>query len=85
MRRYALSRLLAAVPTLLAIITLAFVMLRIAPGGPFDSERAMQPEVRAALESHYHLDEPLPAQYLRYLAQLARGDLGPSYYYRDRG
>jgi oligopeptide transport system permease protein len=85
MGRYALSRLLAAVPTLLAIVTLAFVMLRIAPGGPFDSDRAMQPQVRAALESHYHLDEPLPFQYLRYLGQLARGDLGPSYYYRDRG
>lgn len=85
MGRYALSRLFAAVPTLLAIITLAFVMLRLAPGGPFDSDRALPPEVRAALESHYHLDEPLPAQYLRYLAQLARGDLGPSYYYRDRG
>lgn len=85
MGRYALSRLLAAVPTLLAIITLAFVMLRMAPGGPFDSEHAMPTEVREALESHYHLDEPLPAQYLRYLAQLARGDLGPSYYYRDRG
>jgi len=85
MGRYALSRLLAAVPTLLAIVTLAFVMLRLAPGGPFDSERALQPEVRAALEDHYHLDEPLPVQYLLYLGQLARGDLGPSYYYRDRG
>lgn len=85
MGRYALSRLLAAVPTLLAIVTLAFVMLRLAPGGPFDSDRAMQPQVRAALENHYHLDEPLPVQYLRYLGQLARGDLGPSYYYRDRG
>jgi oligopeptide transport system permease protein len=84
MGRYALSRLVAAVPTLLAIVTLAFAMLRMAPGGPFDSDRAMQPQVRAALESQYHLDEPLPVQYLRYLGQLARGDLGPSYYYRDR-
>jgi oligopeptide transport system permease protein len=85
MGRYALSRLFAAVPTMLAIVTLAFVMLRLAPGGPFDSDRAMQPQVRAALESHYHLDESLPVQYLRYLGQLARADLGPSYYYRDRG
>jgi len=85
MGRYALSRFVAAVPTLLAIITLAFAMLRMAPGGPFDSEHAMPTAVREALESHYHLDEPLPAQYLRYLAQLASGDLGPSYYYRDRG
>ena len=85
MARYALARLFAAVPTLLAIITLAFVMLRVAPGGPFDSDRMLSDEVRASLESHYHLDEPLPAQYLRYLGQLVRGDLGPSYYYRDRG
>jgi oligopeptide transport system permease protein len=85
MGRYAMSRLVAAVPTLLAIITLAFVMLRVAPGGPFDSERRMPDEVRAALETHYHLNESLPAQYLHYLGQLARGDLGPSYYYRDRG
>lgn len=85
MARHALIRLLAAVPTLLAIITLAFALLRLAPGGPFDSDRAMPDEVRAALESHYHLDDSLPVQYLHYLGQLARGDLGPSYYYRDRG
>jgi oligopeptide transport system permease protein len=85
MRRYALWRLLGAIPTLVVIITLAFVTLRIAPGGPFDTDRTLQPQVRAALESHYHLDESLPVQYLRYLGQLARGDLGPSYYYRDRG
>jgi oligopeptide transport system permease protein len=84
MRRYALSRLLAAIPTLLAIVTLTFVMLRIAPGGPFDSDRAVPAEVRSALESQYHLDEPLALQFARYLGQLARGDLGPSYYYRDR-
>lgn len=84
MGRYALSRLGAAVPTLLAIVTLAFMLLRLAPGGPFDSERNVQPEVRAALERQYHLDESMPAQYVRYLGQLARGDLGPSYYYRDR-
>jgi oligopeptide transport system permease protein len=84
MRRYALSRLLAAVPTLLAIVTLTFVMLRIAPGGPFDSERSVPDEVKAALESQYHLDEPLALQFVRYLGQLATGDLGPSYYYRDR-
>jgi oligopeptide transport system permease protein len=84
MLRYTLSRLLAAVPTLLVIITLAFVMLRAAPGGPFDSDRALHPQVRAMLDRQYHLDEPLPAQYLRYLGQLAQGDLGPSFFYRDR-
>jgi oligopeptide transport system permease protein len=84
MGRYALSRLLAAVPTLLVIITLAFVMLRAAPGGPFDSDRMLHPQVRAMLDRQYHLDEPLPAQYVRYLGQLVQGDLGPSFFYRDR-
>jgi len=84
MARYVFGRLLAAVPTLLAIITLAFVLLRTAPGGPFDAEKQLVPAVRASIERAYHLDEPLPAQYLRYLGQLLRGDLGPSFQYRDK-
>lgn len=84
MARYVLGRLLAAIPTLLAIITLAFVLLRAAPGGPFDAEKQLPPAVRASIERAYHLDEPLPAQYLRYLGQLLRGDLGPSFQYRDK-
>ena len=83
MWRFLLSRLLSAIPTLLAIITLAFVLLRAAPGGPFDSEKELTPEVKASIEHAYHLDEPLPKQYLRYLGQLARGDLGPSFQYLD--
>jgi oligopeptide transport system permease protein len=84
MTRFILGRLLAAIPTLLAIITLAFVLLRAAPGGPFDADKQLPPAVRASIERAYHLDEPLPAQYLRYLAQLLRGDLGPSFQYRDK-
>ena len=84
MLRYVLWRLLAAVPTLLAIITLAFVLLRTAPGGPFDAEKQLAPAVRASIERAYHMDEPLPAQYLRYFGQLLRGDLGPSFQYRDK-
>jgi oligopeptide transport system permease protein len=84
MPRFILGRLLAAIPTLLAIITLAFVLLRAAPGGPFDADKQLPPAVRASIERAYHLDEPLPAQYLRYLAQLLRGDLGPSFQYRDK-
>ncbi|HXC57708.1 MAG TPA: ABC transporter permease, partial [Steroidobacteraceae bacterium] len=84
MLRHVFGRLLAAVPTLLAIITLAFVLLRMAPGGPFDAEKQLVPAVRASIERAYHLDEPLPAQYLRYLGQLLRGDLGPSFQYRDK-
>jgi oligopeptide transport system permease protein len=83
MWRIAGARLLAAIPTMLAIVTLAFILLRMAPGGPFDTEKELLPEVRAHIESAYHLDESLPAQYLRYLGQLVRGDLGPSFQYPD--
>ena len=58
-------------------------MIRVAPGGPFDSERALLPEIEANLRVAYHLDEPLPQQFLRYLGGLLRGDFGPSFQYRD--
>lgn len=83
MLRYALLRLLGAIPTLLLVIVLAFLLMRAAPGGPFDAERVLPPEIAANIERAYHLDEPLPKQLARYLAGLARGDLGPSYRYRD--
>jgi oligopeptide transport system permease protein len=83
MLRYALRRLLHAIPTLLALVTIAFFMVRLAPGGPFDSERALSAEVEANLAARYHLDEPLGQQYLRYLGDLLRGDFGPSFQYRD--
>ena len=83
MLRYSLRRLAQAIPTLFVLVTLAFLMVRAAPGGPFDSERALPPEVEANLAAKYHLDEPLAAQYLRYLSDLARGDLGPSFQYKD--
>lgn len=79
MRSLVLGRLAAAIPTLLAIITLAFVLLRLAPGGPFDTDKEIPKEVLANITSAYHLDEPLPVQYLRYLGRLAHGDLGPSF------
>ncbi|MCP5181277.1 MAG: ABC transporter permease subunit [Pseudomonadales bacterium] len=69
--------------TFVGIITLIFVLLRLIPGGPFDGERALPPEVEANLRSAYHLDEPLPAQYLRYLGRLVHGDLGPSFRQKD--
>lgn len=83
MTRYALVRLLGAVPTMLILITLAFFMMRAAPGGPFDSEKALPPEIQANLDRMYHLDEPLPMQYLRYMGNVLRGDLGPSFQYKD--
>jgi len=81
MPRYLLFRMLAAIPTLLAIITLSFLLLRAAPGGPFARDKEMLPEIRSRIEHSYHLDEPLAAQYVRYLGQLLRGDLGPSFQY----
>ncbi|HUO80879.1 MAG TPA: ABC transporter permease subunit [Steroidobacteraceae bacterium] len=83
MLRYALGRLLGAVPTLFAVVTLAFLLVRLAPGGPFDQQQRLAPEVKANLDRAYGLDRPLPEQYLRYLAGLARGDLGPSMRLRD--
>jgi len=83
MLRYTVRRLLGAVPTLLVIVTLAFLLLHAAPGGPFDSEKRLMPEIQRSIEAKYHLDEPLWRQYLRYLDDLAHGDLGPSFQYRN--
>ncbi|MGH8231613.1 MAG: oligopeptide ABC transporter permease OppB [Steroidobacteraceae bacterium] len=83
MLRYTVRRLLGAVPTLLVIVTLAFLLLHAAPGGPFDSDKRILPEIQRSIEAKYHLNEPLGRQYLRYLGDLLRGDLGPSYQYRS--
>ena len=83
MLRYTLLRLLGAIPTLLLVIVLAFLMVHAAPGGPFDDERALPADVAANIEAAYHLDEPLAQQLGRYMSGLLRGDLGPSYRYRD--
>lgn len=83
MVRYLLSRLLTAIPTLLVIATLAFMLLHLTPGGPFDSDKLMVPQIQHSIEARYHLDEPLWRQYLRYLDDLAHGDLGPSFQYRN--
>lgn len=80
---YALRRLLAAIPTLLLVVLAAFLLIRAAPGGPFDEERVLPPEVEANILAAYHLDEPLPRQFLRYLGGVVSGDFGPSYRYRD--
>jgi oligopeptide transport system permease protein len=83
MWRYALGRLLGIVPTLFVIVTAAFFVMRLAPGGPFDEEQALPPEIAANLEAAYGLDQPMHVQYGRYLAALAHGDLGPSFKYKD--
>jgi oligopeptide transport system permease protein len=76
-------RLMTAIPTLLAIIILSFLLMRFAPGGPFDGERPLAPETRAALETAYGLDKPMWQQVGMYLSRLAHGDFGPSLVYRD--
>jgi len=81
--RYTLRRFLGAWPTLLILMTLAFFMMRAAPGGPFDTEKTLAPEIQANLDKKYHLDEPLIKQYGRYLFDLAQGDFGPSFQYKD--
>jgi oligopeptide transport system permease protein len=81
--QYAIRRLFGTLPTLLLIIALAFFMMRLAPGGPFDKERKVTAEVEANLMAAYHLDEPLPMQFIRYLGNILRGDFGPSFQYKD--
>lgn len=83
MLRHTLRRLLSLLPTLLMLITVAFFMIRIAPGGPFDANKALPPEIEANLNAKYRLDEPLFQQYFRYIGQIAVLDFGPSYQYKD--
>nr|WP_298250330.1 oligopeptide ABC transporter permease OppB [uncultured Halomonas sp.] len=83
MLRYTLTRLLQAIPTLWIVITLSFFLMHLAPGGPFDGERQLPPEIEANLMATYHLDEPVWQQYLIYMGNLVQGDLGPSFKYKD--
>lgn len=83
MRTLLLRRLATALPTMAAVIVLSFILMRLAPGGPFDGERALDPATQAALTRAYGLDLPLHQQIGRYVARLAEGDFGPSLVYRD--
>jgi oligopeptide transport system permease protein len=83
MLRFTMQRLLTGIPTLLILMALAFFLIRAAPGGPFDTERQLPPEIEANMRRAYHLDEPLVQQFARYLGNLARGDFGPSFQYRE--
>ena len=84
MLKFFLSRLLQAVPVLLVVVTATFFLVRAAPGGPFDAEKAVPPEVLKALEANYRLDLPVWQQYTRYLGDLAQGEFGPSFRYPGR-
>ncbi len=81
MKSFFISRLLQAIPTLLVIATLTFFMTRFAPGGPFDSDKAIPEEIKIKLQSHFGLNLPLFDQYLLYMKNLLAGDLGPSFKY----
>ena len=84
MFKFILKRVLEALPTLFILITFSFFLMRLAPGSPFTSERAYPPEVMANIEAKYHLNEPLHKQYILYLKNLAQGDFGPSFKYKDQ-
>jgi len=83
MSKYIIRRFLGLIPTLFIIITISFFIIRLAPGGPFDTERAVPEQILKNIEAKYHLDEPLIQQFGRYLFDIVRGDLGPSYKYQD--
>jgi oligopeptide transport system permease protein len=80
---YVTRRILTSIPTLLVIVTVAFFMMRIAPGGPFDRERALPAEIEKNVLAAYNLDQPLLLQYRDYLWGALHGDFGPSFKYRD--
>jgi oligopeptide transport system permease protein len=83
--RYVIRRLLGVVPMLLVVATMVFVVVRLAPGGPFDTDRQVPAEIKAALDASYHLDDPIWKQYLDWLGRLVmHGDLGPCFKYPNR-
>lgn len=84
MLKFILRRLLETLPVLFMVATMTFFMLRLAPGGPFDGEKKVSPEIEANLKAHYGLDRPLLVQYANYLTSLLKGDLGPSFKYSNR-
>jgi oligopeptide transport system permease protein len=83
MARFILRRLVSAVPTLFLVVTISFFLMRFAPGGPFNLEHALPPQIMANMMRAYQLDQPLYVQYVHYLANILHGDFGPSYVYRD--
>ena len=84
MFRYFFKRVLYGVPVLIVVATLTFIFMHLVPGGPFDTEKKLPPEIIANIEAKYHLDESLITQYLLFLKQIAQGELGPSYKYIGR-
>ena len=84
MLRFLFRRLLVAIPTLFLVITVAFFMMRAAPGSPFVNERQLSPQIEQAVMAKFGMDKPLHEQYLNYISGVVRGDFGPSLKYRDK-
>jgi len=84
MLRFIGRRLLVALPTLFLVVTVAFFMMRAAPGSPFDMDRKLAPEILKNVQAKYGMDRPLSEQYVRYLGDAVRGDFGPSLKYKDK-
>jgi oligopeptide transport system permease protein len=84
MLRFIGRRLLVAIPTLLLVVTVAFFMMRAAPGSPFDMDRKLSPEIKKNVEAKYGMNRPLGVQYVYYLRDVVHGDLGPSLKYKDK-
>ena len=84
MLRFIVRRILLGIPVLVTVATITFLIMHWVPGGPFDTEKILPPEIIANIEAKYHLDKPVPMQYLLYMKQLVQGDLGPSYKYLGR-
>jgi len=82
--KYSLKRLLGAIPVLLIVVTMTFVIMKAAPGGPFDKEKKVPAEVMEALNKRYRLDQPMYIQYLDTLKNVVQGDFGPSFRYAGR-
>jgi oligopeptide transport system permease protein len=84
MLKYFFKRLLHGIPVLFVVASLTFIIMRLVPGGPFDQEKKLPPEILLNIEAKYHLDQPVGVQYFFYLKQLLHGDMGPSYKYIGR-
>ncbi len=84
MIRFVIKRILQGIPVLIAVSLITFFVMRAAPGGPFDKDKKLPPEILANIEAKYHLDKPLWSQYLYYVGGLLKGDFGPSYKYVGR-
>ena len=84
MFRYFIKRIIHGIPVLLTVATITFFIMHVVPGGPFDREKKLPPEIVANIEAKYHLDKPVWQQYLLYMKQIVKGDMGPSYKYIGR-